>query len=49
MTISVVGIDIAKNKFQLHGVDPADKPVFKMRLSRGKLASYIANLRHAPL
>ncbi len=44
MTISVVGIDIAKNTFQLHGADSAGKPVFKTRLARNKLASYAANL-----
>ena len=27
MTINVVGIDIAKNTFQLHGADSAGKPV----------------------
>lgn len=44
MTISVVGIDIAKNTFQLHGADSVGKPVLKMRLARHKLAPYVANL-----
>lgn len=44
MNISVLGIDLAKNSFQLHGVDVAGKPVLKKRLSRDKLACYMANL-----
>jgi len=44
MTISVLGIDIAKNSFQLHGTDEAGKAVLKKRLSRKQLAAYVANL-----
>lgn len=44
MTIHSLGIDIAKNTFQLHGVDIAGKAVLKKRLPRHKLAAYIANL-----
>jgi len=44
MTINVLGIDIAKNTFQLHGVDGAGKAVLKKRLSRSKLTAYVANL-----
>ena len=44
MTISVLGIDIAKNTFQLHGADDVGKAVLKKRLSRNKLAAYVANL-----
>jgi transposase len=36
MKLSRVGVDLAKNVFQLHGVDQHDKPVFKRRLSRDK-------------
>ena len=45
MTISVLGIDIAKNTFQLHGADNAGKAILKKRLPRHKLAAYVANLR----
>ena len=32
MQISTIGIDIAKNVFQVHGVDAAGKPVLKKQL-----------------
>lgn len=44
MTISVLGIDIAKNTFQLHGTDCAGNAVLKQRLPRNKRATYVANL-----
>ena len=44
MSINVLGIDIAKNVFQLHGVDALGKAVLKKRLSRNQLAIYAANL-----
>jgi len=44
MNTKVLGIDIAKNTFQLHGVDDAGRAVLKKRLSRNKLAAYVANL-----
>jgi transposase len=43
MVINLLGIDIAKNMFQLHGVDCNGKAVLKKRLSRDALAEYIAN------
>jgi transposase len=44
MTITTLGIDIAKRVFQLHGVDKGGKTVFKKRVSRSQLLSVIANL-----
>ncbi|MBT7953365.1 MAG: hypothetical protein HN764_17190 [Gammaproteobacteria bacterium] len=44
MNISTLGIDIAKNVFQLHGIDARSKVVLKKRVSRNKLASTIANI-----
>ncbi len=44
MTISVLGIDIAKNTFQLHGAGSAGNPKLRKRLSRNKLAAFVANL-----
>ena len=44
MNISTVGIDIAKNVFQLHAVDNTGKAVIKKRMSRNKLGGYVANL-----
>jgi transposase len=36
MNISLLGLDIAKNIFQLHGVDSAGKKVLKQRIERNK-------------
>ena len=44
MHISVLGIDIAKNIFQLHGVDSSGKRILKQRIEREKLSAYVANL-----
>lgn len=43
--ISTLGIDLAKNVFQLHGTDNKGKAVLKKRLSRNKLSEYMANLK----
>ena len=45
-TISILGIDIAKNTFQLHGADNSGKAVHRKRLSRGELAAHVDNPRH---
>lgn len=39
-----IGLDLAKNTFQLHGADKRGKTVFKKRLSRAKVLSFFANL-----
>lgn len=44
MNIKILGIDLAKNIFQLHGVDEKGKEVINKRLSRSQLPSFIANL-----
>ena len=44
MTIKVLGIDIAKNTFQLHGTDDTGKTILKKRLSRNRFSPYVANL-----
>lgn len=44
MNISVLGIDIAKSTFQLHGADDTGKMVFERRLARTELAAHVANL-----
>lgn len=42
--IKVLGIDLAKNVFQLHGTDVKGKCVLRKRLSRAKLAEFVAQL-----
>jgi transposase len=44
MQISTIGIDIAKNVFQVHGVDAAGKPVLKRQLRRGQVLEFFAKL-----
>ncbi|WP_032113939.1 IS110 family transposase [Candidatus Paracaedibacter symbiosus] len=44
MTITILGIDIAKRVFQLHGVDAKGKVILKKRVSRNQLLNFIANL-----
>ncbi len=40
MNLSRIGMDIAKNVFQLHGVDRHDKPILNKRLSRAELLKF---------
>ena len=42
--IKLLAIDIAKNVFQLHGVDRMGKAVLKKQLKRGELLSFVAHL-----
>lgn len=41
--IKVLGIDLAKDVFQLHGADAKGKQVLSKRLNRNKLIEYMAN------
>ena len=43
-SISVLGIDLAKNVFHIHGSDEAGRTVISKELSRRKLVEYVANL-----
>ena len=42
--IKVIGIDLAKNVFQIHGTDAKGKCVLKKRLARAKLIEFVAQL-----
>lgn len=42
--IAVLGIDLAKNSFQLHGVDEQGNRVLKKKLTRKQLLAFIAQL-----
>ena len=44
MEIKVLGIDIAKRVFQLHGVDAKGKVALKKRLPRHQLLNFMAHL-----
>jgi transposase len=42
--LSTIGIDLAKNIFQLHGADENGNTLFKKRLTRKKVISFLVNL-----
>jgi transposase len=44
MKITTVGIDLAKNVFQIHAVDARGKAVLRKQLRRGQLAEFFVNL-----
>lgn len=44
MTIKVLGIDIAKNVFQLHGVDSRGEVILKKRLTRKSLLPFLSTI-----
>lgn len=44
MQVTTLGIDVAKNVFQLHGVDAQGHPVLRKRVSRSALPRFLANL-----
>ena len=44
MKITTVGIDLAKNVFQAHGVDEHGKAVLRKQIKRAQVAQFFANL-----
>jgi len=44
MQVTTVGLDIAKNVFQIHGVDAKGRAVLRKRLRRSQLTDFFANL-----
>ncbi|WP_020655822.1 IS110 family transposase [Massilia niastensis] len=44
MKITTIGIDLAKNVFQLHGVDAHGEAILKKQLKRDQMAAFFANL-----
>ena len=44
MQITTNGLDIAKNVFQVHGIDAAEKVVIRKQLRRGQLLKFFAGL-----
>jgi transposase len=43
--VSVLGIDLAKNSFQLHGVNTGGEVIIKKSLKRQQLKEYMANIQ----
>src|ERR1700693_1028723 len=44
MQITTIGLDIAKNVFQVHGIDANEKVVVRKQLRRGKLMAFFEAL-----
>jgi transposase len=44
MTMTLVGVDLAKSVFQLHGVDDTGRAVLRRRLSRNRFLDFFAEL-----
>jgi hypothetical protein len=42
MQITTIGLDIAKNVFQIHGIDAAEKVVIRKQLRRGQVMKFFA-------
>lgn len=45
MEITTIGLDLAKNVFQVHGVNERGKAVLRKQLKRDQVAPFFANLR----
>jgi len=44
MQITTIGLDIAKNVFQVHGIDAAENVVVRKQLRRGQLMKFFEAL-----
>jgi len=44
MQIAVIGLDLAKNVFQVHGIDDAGQVVLKRKLRRSEVLPFFAGL-----
>lgn len=43
--VKVIGLDLAKNIFHVHGIDERGKVIFNKKLSRSKVLTFFANLK----
>ena len=48
MKITTIGLDIAKNVFQVHGIDAAEKVVVRKQLRRGQVLAFFRALPRLP-
>ena len=44
MQITTIGLDIAKNVFQVHGIDAAEQVVVRTQLRRGQMLAFFKAL-----
>ena len=47
MQITTIGLDIAKNVFQIHGIDAAEKVIVRKQLRRGQVTAFFEALAPA--
>jgi transposase len=47
--ITLIGLDLAKSVFQVHGVDAEGNTVLKKRLTRTQMAEFFAQLEPCPV
>jgi transposase len=45
MNITTIGIDLAKNVFQIHAVDEHGKALIRKQLKRDQMVTFFANLK----
>ena len=43
-TVTTIGLDVAKNNFQLHGVNTKGDAILRTKLTRGNLLPFFVNL-----
>ena len=48
MQITTIGLDIAKNVFQVHGIDAAEKVVVRKQLRRGQVMKFFESFAALP-
>jgi hypothetical protein len=48
MEMTTIGLDIAKNAFQVHGIDAAEKVIVRKQLRRGQIIAFF-EARHGGL
>lgn len=44
MKLKAIGLDLAKNLFQVHGIDEQDRPALRRQLRRGQVLEFFARL-----
>ena len=47
MNITTIGVDLAKNVFQVHGVDERGKAVLRKTLKRAEMSTFSPSCRRA--
>lgn len=45
MQVTTIGLDLAKNIFQVHGITPTDEVAFNQPLRRAQLLSFFSKIK----